>query len=66
MLLTRIDRDSNFPFAPLEKVVMNIENSYIGNSTRIESLRNVSLASQFPQRPAIAHKVDALLSTLTI
>lgn len=52
MLLRRIDRDSNFPFAPLEKVVMNIENSYIGNSTRIESLRNVSLASQFPQRPS--------------
>jgi hypothetical protein len=31
---------------------MDIENSYMENSTGIESLRNVSLASQFPQRPS--------------
>ena len=52
MLLTRIGRDSNFPFTPPEKVVMDIENSYMENSTGIGSLRNVSLASQFPQRPS--------------
>lgn len=52
MLLTRIDRDSNSLFAAPEKVVIDIENGYMENRTGIESLRNVFLTSQFPQRPS--------------
>jgi eukaryotic translation initiation factor 2C len=50
-LLTPMDRDPNSPLAPLDQEVMNIENTFMRNSTGIGSVGSLALTSQFPQRP---------------
>jgi hypothetical protein len=66
MLLTSIDRDSNSPSAPPEKVVMDIEMATWKTALELSPLEMSLWPLNFLSAPAMAHKVDALSSTPTI